>query len=81
MYKSYVLHIKYMVVSCKGGTPNGWFMTENTIKMDDVGVPPLMETPICISNGCGLRITVDGAPQRVDNPPSTPFQACSCTQV
>ena len=31
---------------------NGWFIMEKPIKMDDLGVPLFLETPICPANLC-----------------------------
>ena len=43
----------------KIGVPqNGWFIMENHIKMDDLGVPLFLETPSCFSEFCKLTISM-----------------------
>jgi len=39
-------NIQHMGVSKIGVPQNGWFIMENPVKMDDLGVPLFLETPI-----------------------------------
>ena len=39
---------------------NGWFIMENPIKMDDLGVPLFLETPMCDIGVCFESLFLGG---------------------
>ena len=58
-----------MGVSKNRGTPNGWFLTENFMKMDNFGVPLCSETPISPSNTQVEHVEPHSIPNHCESEP------------